>query len=458
VRSYSLAVPPDDPDGPEPAPSPDDATAGSAGAIVSPGEPGDDVDTLHHEVDELRRQNEALRSSEGTAHSGRGRRRLRTVSSWVLLVLACLLAVVSVLVVFTRNQLLNTDTYVSTVTPLASDPAIQTAVATKVSNQLVERVNIEQRVKSALPARASFLATPITSEVKSATYAITLKLVESDQFQKLWVVANRASHKQLVAVLTGSSNGSVSTSGGRVTIDLSQVELNVKKQLDAKGITVFNKVPAVKGLNFVLFQSDQLTKIQKLVRVLNKVAVLLPILALLLFAAAVALARNRRKGLVRAGAGLALSMGIILVAVSVGRNQYLSSLSPDQSKPANAAVIDTVSAPLQDGVRTIVIIAAVVAVIAVLAGVPAIQRLVARRSGPSWLSAGPFHDFVSAHRRGLQWAVLAVGLFVLVVWNKPTTLVAVIVVLITLALIGLVGLVAGRRGAPSPGTPSLPPG
>ena len=94
MRSYSLAVPPDDPDGPEPAPSPDDATAGSAGAIVSPGEPGDDVDTLHHEVDELRRQNEALRSSEGTAHSGRGRRRLRTVSSWVLLVLACLLAVV----------------------------------------------------------------------------------------------------------------------------------------------------------------------------------------------------------------------------------------------------------------------------------------------------------------------------------------------------------------------------
>jgi hypothetical protein len=73
--------------------------------------------------------------------------------------------------------------------------------------------------------------------------------------------------------------------------------------------------------------------------------------------------------------------------------------------------------------------------------------LVARRGGPAWLSGGPFHDFVSAHRRGLQWAVLAVGLFVLVVWNKPTTLVAVIVVLITLAVIGLVGLLAGRRAA-----------
>ena len=69
------------------------------------------------------------------------------------------------------------------------------------------------------------------------------------------MAANRASHKQLVAVLTGSSEGSVSSKNGKVTIDLSQVEVNVKKKLDAKGITVFDKIPAVKGLNFVLFQS-----------------------------------------------------------------------------------------------------------------------------------------------------------------------------------------------------------
>ena len=41
--------------------------------------------------------------------------------------LACILAVVSVLVVFARNEVLNTDAYVSTVAPLASNPAIQAA-------------------------------------------------------------------------------------------------------------------------------------------------------------------------------------------------------------------------------------------------------------------------------------------------------------------------------------------
>ena len=120
------------------------------------------------------------------------------------MVLACLLAVVSVLVVFVRNQLLNTDTYVSTVAPLATNPAIQAQVATRVSQELIAQTDLTPRVKHALPPKAGFLVTPITDEVQKATYSITLKLVQSPKFEQLWVGANRASHKQLVAVLTGS--------------------------------------------------------------------------------------------------------------------------------------------------------------------------------------------------------------------------------------------------------------
>ncbi len=432
---------PDEPDEP--------ATSGEPATPVGDGE---DLEVLHQTVDELRHENETLRAAD----QGKGRARLRSVGSWVLLVVACLLAVVSSVVVFGRNQLLNTDTYVNTVAPLASNPAIQTQVATRVSHELIARTDLSDRVRNALPKKASFLVTPITNEVQSATYNVALRLVESEQFQKLWVAANRSSHKQLVAVLTGSSPGVVSTNDGKVSIDLTQVQIAVKKKLDSRGITVFDKVPAAKGLNLVLFQSDQLVKIQRLTRILNKVAVVLPILTLLLFAAAVALARNRRKGLVRAAAGLALSMGLILVVVSVARNQYLSSLSASQSKPANEAVIDTVVAPLQDTVRLVGILAAVVAIIAVVVGVPAIRRWASERQKPEWLTEGPVHGFVAAHRRGLQWATLALGLLVLVLWNKPTTLVAVVVVLITLALIGLVGAFAGRRL--DPGARALPSG
>jgi hypothetical protein len=396
---------------------------------------------------------DAANGSEGAnavdASSGRGPR-WRRISSWVLVVVACVLAVLSVVTVFTRNQLLNTDTYVNTVAPLASNPAIQTQVAKQVSENLITRINVETRVKNALPPKAGFLATPITSELETATNELALKAVQSKQFYEVWVAANRASHKQLVAVLTGSNEGSVSSKNGKVTIDLSQVEVNVKKKLDAKGITVFNKVPAVKGLDFVVFQSKDLAKVQKVTKLLNDLAIVLPIITLLCFAGVVVLTPNRRRGLVRAATGLALSMAVILVVMSVARNQYLSGLSPNQSLAANQAVLDTVTAALRQAVRIILIAAVVIAIVAVIAGNRHVRAWVAGGNRPGWMTGGLVHSFAVRHRAGLQWSILGLGLLVLVVWTNPTTLVAIVVVLIALVLVGVLGLYAGRRSAGGP--------
>jgi len=415
-----------------------------SGPVHPPDEgPAPDVEALKHQVEELKHENEELKSHGGPKRD-KGPR-WRRILSWVLVVLACLLAVVSVMVVFARNQLLNTDSYVSTVAPLASNPAIQAQVATRVSEELISRTDLSQRVKGALPAKAGFLVTPITDEVKSVTYSVTLKLVQSQQFEQVWIAANRASHQQLVNVLTGTQRGAFSTSNGRITIDLGQVETKVKQALDAKGITVFDRVPAV-SLTYVLFQSDSLVHIQKLVKFLNKLAIVLPIITLLFFAGAVVLARDRRRGLVRAAVGLALSMALILVLIAVGRNQYLSGIKPPQSPTAQAAVIDIVTANLRDAVRIILIVAALIAFVAVLVGNAWIRAKVGGMNKPGWITGGPVHDFVALHRKALQWLVLAVGLVILVIWGNPTTLVAVVVVLVTLAVVGLVGLFA--RGGP----------
>jgi hypothetical protein len=355
----------------------------------------------------------------------------------VVLVLACLLALISVVAVFARNQLLDTDTYVATVAPLASNPAIQTQVATRVSDELDSRLGIQQRVKDALPAKAGFLAGPIAGEVRKAAYSITLRLVQSQRFEQLWITANRVSHQQLVALLTGSSHGALSSSHGEVSLDLGQVEAAVKQQLVAKGLTIFDKVPTLTGAHLVLFRSDSLTRIQRLTKLFTTLVVVI---------------------LVRAAAGLALSMVVLLVVVNAATSQYLSGVDPPGTRAAQAAVIDAVSAPLTDGARTVLVVAAVVALLAVAAGLSVVQRLLAGRRLPAWMTGGPVHAFAVTHRVGLQWGVLAVGLFVVVVWNQPTVLVAVIVVLITVAAVGLVGLFATRRPPPALGTPGPDPG
>ncbi len=72
--------------------------------------------------------------------------RWRRILVSVLVVLVCVLVPVSVLGVWVRNTVLHTDQYVDTMAPLASDPAVQKAIATRVTNTLVEETNLEDRI------------------------------------------------------------------------------------------------------------------------------------------------------------------------------------------------------------------------------------------------------------------------------------------------------------------------
>jgi len=415
---------------------------------TQPPEETPDVDELRHEVEVLEQQNEELRhqvEADGAPTTKPKRSRGRTIGSWVMIVLACLLAVLSVVVVYTRNELLNTDTFVATVGPLAKDPNVQQTVATKVSDNLVARTDLQQKIVDALPAQADFLANPITGAVHTATYQITLKLVQSSQFQKLWEAALRQSHEQLDNVLLGKKVGAFQSTNGQVTVDLTQVENEAKKQLSAHGLSVFNKVPNYNGAPFVLFQSAQLAKLQRWIRFLNNLALVLPIVTVLLLAGAVLVARDRRRGLVHATAGLAVSMAVLLIAANVGRNQYLASLKVTQSKATTAAIIDTVDAALLNTVRLVLILSAIVAVVAFVVGLEPVRRRLQERTLPPWLTGGPVHDTVAGHRRAFQWGVLVLGLVVLVLWSQPTVAVALVIVLITLFLVMLVGIFAGLK-------------
>jgi hypothetical protein len=134
-------------------------------------------------------------------------------------------------------------------------------------------------------------------------------------------------------------------------------------------------------------------------------------------------------------------MAAVLVVIAVARHQYLSGLSPNQSVAANQAVIDTVTAKLRLGLRIILGVSALIAVLALVAGNQRLRAWVSRRDRAD----NPVHGFVVGHRGILQWCVLGLAVVVLVVWSEPTTLVAVIVVAIALVLIGAIGIYGASR-------------
>jgi predicted nucleic acid-binding Zn ribbon protein len=87
---------------------------------------GDDGGTA--EVERLRRENEELQA-EVERVSGVKRHRLRAVAAVVAVVVAVASFAVALPGAWARRTITDTDTYLSVVDPLASDPAVQEALA-----------------------------------------------------------------------------------------------------------------------------------------------------------------------------------------------------------------------------------------------------------------------------------------------------------------------------------------
>jgi hypothetical protein len=252
------------------------------------------------------------------------RRRWRTVVAVLLIVLGCVLAPLAGVAVWARNQVTNTDRYVATVAPLASDPAIQNAVADKITAQVFTYIDVKGLTTQALDALTSqglaprlgdqlrALAVPIDNGVESFTRTQVGKVVQSQAFADAWVQANRAAHEELVKALTGEGGGAITVENDTVTLNMAAFVQVVKERLTASGFALAARIPQVNA-SFVLFQSDDITKARSAFKLLNTLGNWLPVIALVLLAAGVYVAKDHRRALV--GAALGVAAGMVVLAL-----------------------------------------------------------------------------------------------------------------------------------------------
>jgi hypothetical protein len=307
-------------------------------------------------------------------------------------------------------------------------------------------------VKDALPAKASFAAPFVAQGIEQFVHSATLKILESDQFQELWNVLNRRAHSQVVAVLTGNEGGRVTTKNGEVVVRLGPVVETVRAQLSKLGVDVLSGAGQRESKQFVLFQSEELTKIQGVVDLLDDVAFALPIILLVMLGAAIALSGNRRRTVLRAAIGIAIGMALVLVVFNVGRSFYLDAF---KNRDAAGASYDQLLSFLRLSARTAFVVAVLVAIGAWLAGPGRTATRIregAKRIGSGEESEGIVQNrigrFVSQHKTALRAVVIGVGLLILVILNAPTPL--TVLVIAVLVIIGLVLVEYLGRGTPVP--------
>jgi hypothetical protein len=378
---------------------------------------------------------------------GRGRR----VVVALLLIVACILAPLSVLAVWTRNTLLDTDQYVSTVGPLATNEAIIDAAAANITAALVSETDVEAKVRDALPPRADFIAPAVASSLESVVDRLAVRVLSSDRFETLWERANRRAHDQVVEVLTGEGGRAITTKNGEVAVNLGPVVDRVRKRLDSLGIDVFSGAEAKRvSPRFVVFQSDDLKSAQSLTDLLQKGAVVLPIVTLLLFAAAIAISRQRRKTVLHAGLGLAAGMLVILSAFNVGRTFYLDAVKT-ANRDAAAAVYDQVLNFLRLSARTGFVVGIIIAIGAWLAGPSsAAMRLrgLVRGGEDRRLATEGFAGWVARSRTGIRVVLIGIGALVLVAWSHPKPLTVLVITILVLIGIAVTEVLARESAVP----------
>jgi hypothetical protein len=434
-----------------------------------------ELERLRAEVAELQSQ---PGGPAGPPAPGRRRRgRWRAPVAVVLIVLGCILAPLSVVAVWTANQVSSTSRYVENVAPLINEPSVQRALTDKITNEIDSRLNVKglttgaanaltQRGLTRVGALLNNFSGQLASAVNGFIHTQVARIVASPQVSQLWRQLNTTVHAQLVKALSGQGNSALSVSNGQVVMSLGPFIDLVKSRLAARGLTIVNNIPEVNP-TVSLFSAKYLVKAQNGYRLLNNLKIVLPILTLVLIGAGVYVARSHRRALIGAGLGFAVSMVILGLGLTIFRGIYLGSV-PSSVLPADAAAVlyDTLVRFIRDGLRVLLVVGLIVAIAAFFSGpsVTAVRARGAVKSGFNWVrargdragvSTGPVGQWTYTHRRALRITAVAIAALIFVFWGQPTWVTALVIAIVLLLVLGLIELIgrppAQREVAGQPG-------
>lgn len=435
-----------------------------------------ELERVKAERDDLAHQVEAL--------GGRPRKRHRTrrILAPILVVLTVVVFTATVPAAWGARTVLNTDRYVATVAPLANDPAVQQSIASKVTAQVFEALNVEGVISDALASigdRATVLAGPLTTALRGFVQEQVLRVVQSDAFDTFWIEANRFVHTQVVEVLKGNEE-QVSVVEGKVLlnlvplINLALVQIEgVAGDLIGRDVTLpqidpdtprseaVNRLEQALGVNLPddygsiqVYDADSLAALQQALFTFQRLLILLLILIPVLVAVTLLVSTRRRRTLIQLAVGGAIGLVLIRRLAIVGRDDLFASVDT-QDFPSVRVLTNELMDSLFRYTGILLAIVLLTLLIALLTGpypwAVAFRRWVGDlgRSFGAAIGGKPLPEtgrlrWIRDHRDGLMLAggVLAVALFLFV----DLTLLAFVVVGVLLALYEL----ALWRLAPEP--------
>ena len=411
-----------------------------------------DADATAPSVASLQAENDALKAQlDGNApkKSGSGFRRF---SAWVLAILAIFLITLAVNVGWAETTLLDTDAFVSTLSPLARNEAVAEALSVRIGAAVVEVAEIEASIAEALPEELVFISSPVAAATGTLVATVAGELILTDAFATVWNTALRVAHGSLMLLLTGE--GAVVAEEGTVAIDLDTIAEPIIVAVSDRGLDI----AALVGEDFtlgqiVLAENDALGAAQGAVQVLDMLGWLTLLLAIIAIGAAMLVASDRRRQVAILGFGTAIACIINLISLRAGRGLTVGAIGNDVDRSAGLAIWDALTQNLIGSIWAVVFLAFVIGLAAWFFGPgPRASRLrtaagdgVDRWRGESQEPPTGVSLFFYTWRRPLEWGVLGAGLLVLLIMPTVSFVGVVLVVLVGGFLVGAIELIAGPQ-------------
>lgn len=403
--------------------------------------PMNDSNTKPEAADEsiaaLRAENEALRSQlEGNTAQASGSG-VRRVFAWVLAILAIVLISLAVNVGWAKTTLLHTDTFVATLSPLAQNEAVAEALSVRIGEAVVVATSLEESISEALPAELAFIAGPVATATGDLVATVANELILTDAFSTVWSTALRVAHSSVIVLVSGT--GALGAEDGTVAIDLDAIAEPVVVAVADRGLDIV----ALVGEDFtlgqiVLIESEALGSAQSAVRFLEMLGWLTVLLAILAVAAAIVVSPDRRRQVAILGFGTAIAGVSNLVSLRLGRGLTVGSIGDEINRSAGLAVWDALIHSLKSSIWALVFLSLAIGLAAWLVGPglraghmrTAVGDGLDRWRGKSQQPPTGVSLFFYTWRRPLEWAILGVGLAILLLIPTVSLLNVVLIILV----------------------------
>jgi hypothetical protein len=352
--------------------------------------------------------------------------RTRLMVSIALLTLAVALTPLTVVAAWARLQIEDTDRYVDTVAPLAQDPAVQAYVARAAADAVYELLDVEVIVAE-LPNELAALGATVAPAVRGFLIDAAGRFTASQAFQELWNRANRTAHTVIRGVLTGDS-ALTDLEGGQLALDLGALLERFQTDLVDAGFSLADQIDLGDAdRTIVLVEGEQLRSIdtaRSLVGQLESLSWLLFLATVGVAVGSVVVAPDRRRAMMRLGVGVAFSMVLVAIGLSIARRAFLGAITEGLPRPVASSFFDAVSESMRTGFRGTFVFGLVLALLV----------LVASR-----------HDFADRWARPTQITVGALGVLAIVAREEPNGAYVIFMTVLTTVAIASLETVRRRR-------------